>query len=436
MSQGLTSREEFGFLADLVMRHSSGDHTSVSLHDARSGTTRFADNQIIQNVDTRKTTFRVTVAYGQRHGSASTTALTAGAVQETITRAERIARVAPEDAEYVPPLGPQEYLAVPSWDKATQEAGPTRRLAEAAQGIVACRDQGLSGAGIVTTADIVSAVATSMGLRAYEPRTEARFSLTATGGDATGWAANAHRSIERLGVRERTQVAIEKARAGGGARELPAGRYTVILEPAAVAGLLSWMVWLLDAKSYFKGTSPYAGCLGRRIVDPRLTLRNRPAHPDLLGQQFHAEGVPSVESLWIKDGVLTQLAFDRYTARQHQVEPLPMPDAPCLSAEGAGEDLIATTERGILITNFWYLRVVNPTDLTLTGMTRDGTFLVEEGRVRCAVKNFRFHESPVRAFSQLEDCTRPMEAVTSETGKLLVPAMRIRDFPFSSVTMF
>ncbi len=436
MTHALTSREEFDFLADLVLRHSAGDHTVMSLTDTRSGTTRFANNHLIQNVDARRVVLSVTVAQGGRRGTASTTDLTAGAVQETVVRAERIARVSPVDPEFMPPLGPQVHAPGSPWREDTSAAGPAGRLAAVAPVLALCRGDDVSGAGIVTSGESVVGLATSAGLRVYEPRTEARFSLTVTDGDSTGWAANAHRSIDRLGIAERSQIAIGKARTGLPFQELPPGRYTVILEPAAVAGLLTWMIWQLDAKAYHKATSPYAGRLRQRIIDARLNLHNLPSHPDLLGRAFNTEGLPCPEALWIEDGVLTQLAYDRFTALAHGVAPMPLLDAPCLTGDGAVEDLISTTARGILVTNFWYLRVVNPTDLTLTGMTRDGTFLIEDGTVRSALRNFRFHESPLRAFSNLEDCTHPAEAATAETGKLLVPSMRIRDFPFSSVTRF
>lgn len=436
MTHALTSREEFDFLGDLVLRHARGDHTVMSLTDARSGTTRYANNHIIQHVDTRRVVLSVTVARGGRRGTATTTDLTAGGVQETIMRAARIARLSPVDPEYMPPLGPQVYAASSPWRDDTSAAGPAGRLAAVVPVLSLCRREGVSGAGIITSGEVVVGLATSAGLRVYEPRTEARFSLTATHGDSTGWAANAHRSIDHLGIAERSEIAISKARAGLPSQELPAGRYTVVLEPAAVAGLLTWMIWQLDAKAYHKGTSPYAGRFRHRIVDGRLNLHNLPSHPDLLGRSFNTEGLPCPEALWIEDGVLTHLAYDRFTATAHAVAPMPLLDAPCLTGDGAVDDLISTTARGILVTNFWYLRVVNPTDLTLTGMTRDGTFLIEDGIVRSALRNFRFHESPLRAFSNLEDCTHPTEAVTAETGKLLVPSMRIRDFPFTSVTKF
>jgi predicted Zn-dependent protease len=433
----MTSREEFRFLSDLVLKHSSGDHTLINLHDQRTGTTRFANNQVVQNVDARRGQFTITVAFGLRHGTASTTDFTAGAVQDTLRRAERIARISPKDAEYLPPVGPQWFPALPTSRPETAAAGPTRRLELAREVIGAVTAEALTCAGIVTSAVQAVGVAASTGLSAYEERTEARFSVTVQAGDATGWASAAHRSIDHMQVRERTQIAIDKARRSVNPRELPAGRYTVILEPSAVAGLLSWFIWKLDAKSYDKGTSPFSGTLGSRIVDPRLTLRNCPDHLDLLGSGFTGEGLPGGDSVWIDAGVLKHLMHDRFTAKAHGLTTIPTLDAPLLSGdESSVEDLIAATPHGVLVTNFWYLRVVNPADLTLTGMTRDGTFLIEDGRIVSGLRHFRFHESPLRAFNQLDAFTAPAEAITAETGKLLVPAMRINDFTFSSVTRF
>ena len=436
----LTSRDEFRFLTDLVLRHSTSDHTFVALHDGHGGTTRFANNQIIQNVNTRRVTLAVTAAFGQQHGTASTTDLSAGAVQEALQRAEQIARVSPEDPEYLPPAPPQQYVALPTLREETATTGPDRRLTLARDAIELCKAENLQSAGIVSSSLATVGVSASTGLFAYDERTDSRFSVTATGEETTGWASNVHRSIEGLEVRERTRVAIEKATRFSGPVEMSPGRYTVILEPAAVAGLLAWIIWMLDAKSYYKGTSPYIGKLDQRIVDERLTLRNHPEHWDLVGSPFTGEGLPGNDFAWIEKGVLRQLAYDRFTARQHSVDPLPTLDAPHLSAEGAAapstEALIRTTERGILVTNFWYLRIVNPTDLTLTGMTRDGTFLIADGEIATGVCNFRFHESPLRALNQLEAFTAPMEASSAETGKLLVPAMKLLDFNFSSVTRF
>lgn len=436
----LTSREEFRFLAELVMKRSTGDHTLVSLQDQHSGTTRFANNQIVQNVDTRRGTLTVTVAFGRRHGTADTTDFTAGSVQEAVTRATQLARLSPEDPEYLPPAEPQSYPTPPTTRGETAAAGPARRLEYANEAIGQCRMENLGAAGIVSSSVATVGVAGSTGLFAHEERTDARFSITVQAGEATGWGASAHRSIDHLKVYERTTTAINKAKRGGEGRELLPGRYTVILEPAAVAGLWSSLLGTLDAKSYEKGTSALSGKLGRLIVDQRLTLRNLPAQEDLLGVGFTTEGLPTVESNWITEGALAQLSYDRFTAKARGIKTIPTLDAPCLSGAGSSlptlQELIKRTERAILVTNFWYIRTVNPTDLTLTGMTRDGTFLVENGAIVSAVKNFRFHESPLQVFNRIEAFTGPAEAITSETGKLLMPAMTLRDFNFSSVTRF
>ncbi len=445
----LTSREEFRFLADLILKHSSGDHTLVALHDLHGGATRFANNQVVQNVDQRRVTLAVTVAFGQRHGTASTSDLSVGGVQDALRRAEAVARVSPPDPEYLPPVEAQAYPSLSTWRAETAAGGPARRLAEARTAIELCRERDLTAAGLVASSVSVVGLAADTGLFAYEPRTEARFSVTAArntltdralGGGATGWAATAHRSMDRLDVVGRTRTAIEKALGSEAPKELPAGRYTVILEPDAVAGLWGWLLWQLDAKAYDRRTSPFAGRLGQPVVDRRLRLRNEPAHPDLFGVGFTSDGLPSFSSTWIEAGLLKQLHYDRFTARQHGVAPIPTLEAPVLSGDGPAasgvEDLIRSTERGILVTTFWYIRMVNPMDLTLTGMTRDGTFLIEDGRIAAPVRNFRFHESPLRAFNRLEAFTVPIEAQTAESAKMLVPAVTVQDFHFSSVTRF
>lgn len=436
----MTSREEFRFLADLVLKRSRADDTVITLSDQRGGTTRFANNRVVQNVDTRRGTVTVSVAFGKKKGSSSTTDFTAGAIQDALTRAETIARLSPDDPEYLPPPTVQQYPVLQTNRGETATAGHARRLEYANEAIGQCRIENLQSAGIVASSVNSVGVAASNGLFAHEERTEARFSITVQADDATGWSAAAHRSIDHLKIQERTLAAIDRAKRGREVQELPPGRYRVILEPAAVAGLWSWMFWTLDAKSYDKGTSPFAGQLGQRIVDERLTLSNMPAHPDLLGVGFTQEGLPSEESVWIEKGVLKQLVHDRFTAQSHGLAHIPTLEAPHLSMSGPTsyrtQDLIKQCERAILVTNFWYIRTVNPTDLTLTGMTRDGTFLVEDGRITSAVRNYRFHESPLRVFQHVEAATEPAEAVTSETGKMMVPALMLRDFHFSSVTRF
>ncbi|MGE0467817.1 MAG: TldD/PmbA family protein [Nitrospira sp.] len=436
----MTSRDEFRFLSNLVFTRSCADHTIVRLRDHHAGTTRFANNQVIQNVDARRGSLAVTVAFGGQQGTASTTDFTAGAIQDTLARAEEIAKVSPIDPEYLPPPDPCVYPIRDTAKPETMGAGPPRRLEYASEAIGQCRMENLTGAGLVSSSATAVGIAADSGLFGYERRADASFSLTVQAGDATGWCAAAHRSIDHLRVQERTLATISKAKHSRDVCELPAGRYPVILEPAAAAGLWAWLIRSLDAKSYVKGTSAFADKLGRAIVDERITLQNSPDHTDLFGEGFSNDGLPSRPSVWIDHGRLKQLAYDRFTAKSQGVAFIPTLEAPVLSVKGPSvhsiQDLIKSTQRAILVTNFWYIRPVNLRNLMLTGMTRDGTFLIENGEIVSAVKNFRFHESPLHVFQHIDLWTAPMEAVNSETGKLLVPAMALPKFRFSSVTRF
>jgi predicted Zn-dependent protease len=432
----MIGRERFKQLADIAIDVSQGDRTVVSLAERQGGTARFANNQIVQHVNTYRHELTINVAIDGRTGSSATTELSPRAVAAATARAGEIARASPPDPEYLPPLPAQVYPERETFRPETAAAGPARLIKDAREAIRICQAAELEGAGIVSAYAASTGVVADNGLFAHEHRTRAAFSLTATGADSSGWVKNANRSIDRLGVVERAHKAVDKAKRSANPKEIPAGRYTVILEPAAVAGLLGPLHMAANAKAYYRGTSALSGKLGQPVVDARLTLRNDPRHPALLGRGFSGAGLPSDEATWIENGVLRRLDYDRFTAREHGVEPSYALDAPHLAADDPTDDLVKGTERGIYVTNFWYIRFVNPTDLTLTGMTRDGTFLVEDGEITTGLINFRWHESPLRAFNQVETCGTPTDSITMERTKMWLPPMKIRDFNFSSVTRF
>jgi predicted Zn-dependent protease len=441
MSIELTTRNEFQNLVDRALSTATADEIAITLSDTHDGTTRFANNQVTQNVETRRQSLSVRAAFGKRAGSASTTDLSTLSIIDLVERAEAIAKVSPEDPEYMPPLRAQQYTVLPTRRMDTANADAARRLADARRVIELCTAAELEAAGIVTTVNEVFGVAARGGLFAFEPRTEATFSLTATGPDASGWSSNSNRSIDDLGVRERTAIAIDKARKSAKPREIPAGKYTVVLEPSAVAGVFGPLQWVLDAKSYFKETSALSGKLDQQIIDERFTLRNAPNHPSLLGNTFNGEGMPTDFHAWVDRGVLKRLSVDRFTADERDLAPTYFPDAILLEGDASGaagnvQDLIRAVKRGVLVTNFWYIRSVNPRDLTLTGMTRDGTFLIEDGEVSGGLINFRWHDSPLRVMNAIRGYTAPLDSLTLERGKMMLPALCIEDFNFSSVTRF
>lgn len=422
------------------MAASSADDTFVSLSDGRSATLRFANNQVVQHVDVRSPRISVRVALGNKTGSAQANRFDLKSVGDLVARAMSNARLAPPDPEYLPPLEEQSYVSVPTFRESTAEASALDRANKTKQVLDQCAKHGLIGAGIVSNRVGARCVAASTGLFAYQRSTEARFSLTASTDDSSGWTLAAHRDIDALNIAHRSGRAIFKAVRSKSPIELPAGHYPVILEPTAVAGIVGTLFWGAGAKSYYKGNSALAGKLGAEIMDPKLSLRTDPSHPDLLGQTFGGNGAASRPVEWVRNGTLKQLRYDRFTAKEHNVDPTPWPRSVILSSSGATagsiDELIASTKRAVLITNLWYIRTVDRTDLTVTGMTRDGTFLVEDGKIVAGVRNFRFHDSPLRCLANVDAATHPMEAVTLERSKMLLPALRLPDFYLSSVTKF
>ncbi len=436
----LTTEKQFNAMAEVILASSKADHTEVNFSDSANMTTRFANNQVIQNVAIRRPRLTVEVAFGKRVGRMSTDKFDTSSLKAAVSKAQQIARLSPEDPEYMAPLPPQEYAKFKTYSKTTAGQDPNDLADEVADVIERCEKNSCIGAGIVSANRSHVGISTDTGLRAFEARTRSSFSLTATLPDSTGWTMNSHRKISKLNIKKRTETAIEKAKSSANPTEVPAGHYEVILEPAAVAGLVGPMIWMLGAKNYYKGNSPYVGKLNQRILDERLQIKSDPQNELLLGSSFDGQGMPYREQTWVKDGALVNLYYDRFTAKEHNEQPTPFPRAITMGLNkptaSKVDDLIRGTKKGILVTNFWYIRFVNATDLTLTGMTRDGTFLIEDGKIVGGIKNFRWHDSPLRVFKAVAGATAPQEAVSNERGKMLLPYMKLPDFKFSSVTKF
>ncbi len=440
MADGLILEKDFRRMSDIVISSGRADDVFVSLNDSDTATLRFANNQAIQHVSVRRPKLTIRVAFGNKTGSASTNRLDKASLVAALRLAEQIAQLAPDDPEYLPPLGPQTYLRMNSHVARTANA-TSMDLAKNTKPVVdQCVEKGLVGAGIMSRSFQARGVAASTGLFGFQESTEARFSLTATAEDSSGWVLNAHRDIGSLDVSAMTRSAVMKAIASRKPRELATGHYPVIFEPAAVAGIFAPFLWSLGAKRYHRGDSPFSGQLNSVVLDPRLAISSDPVHPNLLGESFTSDGMATQSQTWVDRGVLRQLHYDRFTASEHNVAPNPGPSAAVLAFQGETADsvdaLIAQAERAILVTNFWYIRFVDRTDLTMTGMTRDGTFLVENGRIVAGLKNFRFHDSPLRCMKQVEAATAPTHGITINGDKMLLPAMRLPDFHLSSVTKF
>ena len=316
----------------------------------------------------------------------------------------------------------------------------------------ASQNAGLVAAGLVHRVAGVNAVANSAGLFGYHSSTTAVHTLTVrtADGKGSGWAGTAHNDWARATPAD--QLATRAGRKAHGSRDATAldpGKYTVVLEPTAAGNLLSLLAFSLNARGADEGRSFFSkrgggNKIGEKVVDERLTLLSDPQDPDLLTAPYTNEGLPVGRTVWIENGVLKRLAYDRYWGQRQNVEPTPFAGGFRLQGSGTNanatlDELIKTVDRGLLVTRFWYIRAVDQRTLLYTGITRDGVFLIERGEVSRAVRNFRFNESPVTMLNNLVAVGRPERVSSSESGDVggpavVVPPLVVRDFTFTSVS--
>ncbi|NCO37415.1 MAG: peptidase C69 [Armatimonadetes bacterium CG_4_10_14_3_um_filter_66_18] len=422
-----------GDLVGRALDASRAEHTELWLGSSRKGATRFANDAITQNLVSENATLSVRCAFGNRVGSARTNELSAESLTSAVRRAEEIAQASEPDTEYLPPLPPQEYESVHADADATAQFGPEGR-ADWVQRVVALASaRGVRSAGSATTWESAQFLANSSGLRAQHRTTGARLVATAMTDSSSGWAAGTHWDVGELDAESMAQRAVDKADASRDPRDLEPAAYTVVLEPAAVAELLTFLVWSMDAKAAHEGRSAFAGLEGTNLAAESITLRSDPTHPECPGDPFGGEGLPSRKLSWIDRGRVANLIYSRFWAQKTGREPTGWPANVLLEGgSGSTDDLVARVDRGLLITRFWYIRHVDARKLLLTGMTRDGTFWIEGGRVRHGVKNVRFNFSPLEMLKNVERLGAPQRVGLDD----LVPPLIVRDFRFTSGTSF
>jgi len=446
VAEGLT-REQARDLCERVLARSTADGCQVSLRSGADGNTRFAANQISTSGDTSDAVATVSSRVGRREASVSTNLFDDEGLARAVATSERLARLAPEDPEQMPLLGPQTYRAVPATFAATERLDAATRADAVQIAADACETAGVAGAGFLQRVAGASAIANSAGLFAYHRSAEAAFTLTVRtpDGQGSGWAGTAHNDWDRMTpAASLAERAISKARGSREPASLEPGRYTVVLEPTAVGNLVGLLRFAMSARAADEGRSFFAKRgggtkLGDQVVDERITLLSDPADEDLLESPFNGEGLPVPRTVWVESGVLKNLAYDRYWADKQGVRPVPFGGGLRLQGGTASQDdLIAQVSRGLLVTRLWYIRPVDQRSLLFTGLTRDGLFLIEDGRVTRAVRNFRFNESPVIALNNLEAMGRPVRVAAAESGgvggSVVVPPLLVREFTFTSIS--
>ena len=443
-SQILT-RDEAQTLTRRVLSFSSADQTRVTVMSERSGNTRFADGSITTSGGTTDTSVTVTVTFGRRRASSSTNVLEETSLKRTVDLASRLARLAPEDPELMPELGPQMYEAVDAFVEATADLDAEARAEAVGRALDAATAAGKAAGDIFAAGYLEAnvraiAVATSNGLFAYHRTTDADFSVTARtpDGSGSGWAHGGARDWTAVDPVAIGRIAAQKAVASRSPQEIPPGLYTAVLEPQAVTDLIPLLGGALNARNADEGRSafskPGGGTrIGEKVADERVTLYSDPADPNLRGQPFDGEGLPVRRTVWIEKGVLRNLAYSRFWAQKQGKQPTGPALAGGLALVGgtkSTDDLIAGCARGILVTHFFYIRALDPRTVLQTGLTRDGAFLIEDGRITKPLKNFRWNESPLLMLNRLEDIGRPEPTAAGR----LMPALRVRDFNFTSLS--
>jgi predicted Zn-dependent protease len=439
------SREEARALADRVLKFSAAEQTRVNIASSWSGNTRFADAAITTGGGVTDTSVTVTVTLGRRRASASTNVLDDPSLKRTVDLAMSLARLAPEDPELMPELGPQTYTAVNAFLDRTIDLDPETRAEAIKRSVEAARAAG-KGAGEVFAAGFILAngralaVATSNGLFAYHRTTDVDFSVTARTPDGTGsgWARSGARDWGRIDPGQIGRIAAQKAVASRNPQAIAPGLYTAVLEPQAVNDLVPLLAGALNGRSADEGRSPFSkpgggSRIGDKVADERVTLYSDPADPTLLGRPFDDEGLPVGRIVWIEKGILRNLAYSRFWAQRQGVRPTGAAMLGGLALSGGSkstEEVIAGCERGILVTHFFYIRALDARTVLQTGLTRDGAFLIEQGKITRALKNFRWNESPLLILNRLEDIGRPEPTAAGR----LMPALRVRDFNFTSLS--
>jgi predicted Zn-dependent protease len=430
----LPSREEALALLRSALAKASAEHVETSLHAVSHGATRFSGNAITQNISEEDMRLCVKAAFGQKTGQAETNDLSEEGIARAVARAEEIAKASAPDQEYLPPLPAQSYAASERFDPALAAADPGLRAEWVLQAVRAA-PKGVSLSGSTATMGSVTAVANSRGLAAYHRDSNARFTVTALTPDSSGWAEGQAHETSGVDPAALAARAVEKARRSAAPKALEPGVYPVILEPAAVAEYLSFLIWSMGAKPADEGRSCMTGKLGAALASPSVTLASDPARAGCETVPFLEDGLPAPRTRWIDGGTCRQLVTSRFWG---QKTGKPVTGAPSnLILEGGKtslDDMIRDTERGVLVTRFWYIRFVDPMSLLLTGMTRDGLFWIEDGKIRHGLKNMRFNESPLRTFKHVEalgPCT-----LAGEYLPAFVPPVKVSQFTFSSGTTF
>lgn len=433
----ILSKEEAQAILKKVLSFSTADSCEVSLNGSDGGNIRYARNAVSTAGQIDVMSLSVNSTFGKKTGSASINEFDDASLKKVVQRAEELAKLAPENPEFMPLLGPQNFAEATTFNASTAAITPDSRADMVAKSLSVAKAAGLDAAGFLENSTRFSSVMNSKGLFAYNKSTNLSFSVTIRNkeGTGSGYVEQSFNDSNKMDVLALSKIAASKATGSAGAKAIEPGKYTVILEPLAASDILGSLFRGFDARSADEGRSFMSKKgggtrLGEQLFSENVNIYSDPFNADLPSSTWTGDGLALKRTQWVENGKIKNLSYSRFWADKKGVAPLPFNRS--IVIEGGNqslEDLIKSTEKGILVTRFWYIRSVDPQTLLLTGLTRDGTFYIENGEIKFPIKNFRFNESPVIMLNNVEAMGKPVR-----TGSGMIPPMKIKDFTFSSLS--
>jgi PmbA protein len=450
-SAQLLPEQDLRRIIDTVLRlakTTGADETEVHVDETADSLTRFANNAIHQNVAERGLNVSIRTVVDSRTARATTNRVDEDSLRAAIDASLSLAHSQPKDPHLLPMPAKQRYRKVKRFMKDTAALTPEDRARAVRRACDLAIQNGQVAAGIFASGLQQSAMGNSRGLFAAYNEAHAEFSITMQETPAASWAKANAASVRDFDPQKLAQRASQKAHMAVDARELAPGRYTVILEPAAVLDLVGFLFYDFAATALQDKRSCLNKRMGKQLFGKNITIRDDAYHPLQLGAPFDGEGMPRQQILLVDRGVPKNLVYSRSSAKAAGKKPsghgfaLPNEygEAPMNLVFAGGdsslEKMLASTGRGLLVTRLWYIREVDPYEKVMTGMTRDGLFLVENGKVTTAVRNFRFNQSILEMLRNVELLGPAVRATGEEAFEMVVPAMKVREFHFSEVTKF
>ena len=452
----ILSRADAEEIAKRALKNSPADETRVSINSSARADTRFALNQVTTSGENRDTSVTITALVAGRSASVTTNRLDDASLAEAARQATEIAKLVPPNPERMPELGAQDYP--PEKSRVISLPSPSERAQAAKKVTEQARAAGLIATGFIECRAGASALANSKGLFAYD--SSAVVTMTATvrtpDGTGSGWACSDGDTFADIDAQRVGAVATDKALKSRTPVAVEPGRYVTILEPTAVGNLVQMITGAMQARGADEGRSFFSkpgggNKIGMKVVDERVTLLTDPEDSPSTSGGFDGDGMPLEKVVWIENGIVKNLNYDRFWAQKQGVKPTRSGGGGGFGGGGGGgrslrmlggttstADMIKGTERGILVTRFWYIRATDPRTISYTGLTRDGTFLIENGKITHPVKNFRFNESPIFFLNNLEALGPVVRINASEAlgagGATYMPALKVKDFTFSSLS--